>query len=478
MLTSSTYTTPCAKVRARLHWRVIKRCAAVACWLLIPAAGAQAQDRPVRCVDIAGRASAALACANDAGGRTAKTPARSTSPEALAVRPPGSARAPLPVRPDATADIRQWGRGADVMVVSRYEVQPLTQVTIAHTAKPVLLVLTSYHATRWVVLPSAGTRLRAVVVASHDESRIDVQAPPGVPVLVDKLPDARKSDSLEFRALISKLNARYGVESVLRFKGSYAQQSDITLTGPFVSNPNLTLEGLRVEVPRLRFSFDLISLDGRKLPYTNTGPIKGNRYTGIVRGESLAFRRGGPAAVSDDGREAYYLEGNGSKLVWAHDGKTETVAVPPNMPPLSWVSGLAWDTRKAILVLVSFGGEGFLYRYDTNKHTWLDSHSLQNRDMVSVAVNQKTGDFLAVSDAAELVRFNALGELQEILSLQNVLAELHSTLEGGSGRLKNIVVAADGEGVALVNVREGSVTHIWTYDQQTRKAQLTYKAMN
>lgn len=126
-------------------------------------------------------------------------------------------------------------------------------------------------------------------------------------------------------------------------------------------------------------------------------------------------------------------------------------------------------------MLVSFGGEGFLYRYDTRRHQWLDSHSLQNRDIQSLSLNRKTGEFVAISDRAELLRFNELGEVEEIQPLDKLLPDLNSTYDKGNQRLQNLVVAADGPSVAVVNVSNGTVTHIWTYDQVARQAQLTYK---
>jgi hypothetical protein len=94
-----------------------------------------------------------------------------------------------------------------------------------------------------------------------------------------------------------------------------------------------------------------------------------------------------------------------------------------------------------------------------------------------VSVNPATGDYVAISDKAELVRFNQRGDLEEILPLAKLLADLDSTYDKGNGRLDSLIVAADGAATALINVRNGTVTHIWTLDQSTAKAQLTYKVI-
>jgi hypothetical protein len=465
-------------------FRIAKRIAAFACLLSLPVGLAFAQDRIYRCVAPDGKVSfQAQACSNTVP--SARTDAPQAVQLSLAVPPARSSSdrpAPRDIKPAASApENKPWASGADVIVVSGYEpsTSPI-QVNVSHTVRPVMLVLTSYKGIKWKVQGSPGTRIKVVVVAgSVDGGRSSVEAPPQVPVLDDQLPYAYESGNIKFRELMSMLNSRYGVERVLGYRGAYKLPSPILVNGPFPPDKNLTLDGVRPEVPGLRFDFDLVSEDGRRLPFTNTGPKGTNRYTGIVRGGTLGSRAG-PAVVSEDGREAYYLEGNGGSLIWAPEGvsgRKEKLIIPAGMPALSWGSGLAWDTRKGILFLVSFGGEGFLYRYDTRNHKWLDSHSLQNRDLISAAINPSTGDVVAISDKAELVRFNGQGLLEEVTPLGKLLADLDSTYDKGNEGLKNLSVAAVGTGVAVANVRNGTVTHIWTYDQRSRKAQLTYKAI-
>ena len=406
-------------------------------------------------------------------------PTRAAPPAAFAT-PAGQPRVlePAPV-PQGAA---QWGRDADVLVVSGYQFSgSTTQVHVNHTDKPVLLVLTSYQQTQWKVLPAPGTRIKAIVVASH-EARSTVLAPPQVPVAYDELPYAVETGSANFRELIGKLNGRYGVEKVTAFRGGYSLPALVPVTGPYVPDPNLSLEGLRPEVPRVRMSFDLLSIDGRRLPWTNSGPKDGKRYTGIVRGGGLGARHGGgPAVSSENGGEAYALEGNGSTLVWlpqGFGGASQKVEVPKSLPELSWGSGMAWDTRKGVLAIVSFGGEGYFYRYDTRKREWLGARSLQNRDLRGLALDASTGSYVAISDAAELVLFNERGEMDEVLPLAKLLPDLNTTFDRGNARPQGLTVAANGGVVAIINVRNASVTHIWTYELGSRKAQLTYKTVD
>nr|WP_295085783.1 DUF4124 domain-containing protein [uncultured Roseateles sp.] len=376
--------------------------------------------------------------------------------------------------PQGTA---QWGAGADVIVVSAYEFSAsVTKLHVNHPNAPVLLVLTSYGDTQWKVLPSPGTRIKAIVLASNDRMST-VLAPPEVPVLHDELPYAVETANVKFRQLISKLNARYGVNKVTGFRGGYRLPELVPVSGPFTPDPNLSLDGIRPEVPRVRMNFDLMSTDGRRLPWTNTGPKESKRYAGIVSGGTLS---GVSFAVSESGSEAYKLEGNGGTLVWMPQGlggPSKPVALPKSLPELSWGSGMAWDSRKGVLAIVSFGGEGYFYRYDTRKQQWLSARSLQNRDLHTLALNSETGGYVSISANAELLIFSEQGELEEVRPLAELLPDLGSTYDRGNGRLEGLTVAASGGTVAVVNVRNATVTYIWTYELGTRKAQLTYKML-
>lgn len=438
-----------------------------------------------RCVDGQGHVSyQGQPCAAASTGQALDLPASVRSaPSVVKAQAEPDRRAPVVLEPSSTKpEAKRWGAEADVIVVSGYEfASSSTQVHITHPARPVLLVLSSYEPTEWRVLPAPGTRVKAIVVATRNGQRSSVKAPPQVPVMVDELPYAYETSNIKFRELMGLLHARYGVEQVLGYRGGYKLPEVVPVSGPFVPDPNLTLSGVRPEVPRVRFSFDLISTDGRRLPWTNTGPKDGKRYTGIVRGGTLSSLRGGPAAVREDGSEAYYLEGNGGTLVWApkgFDGPKQKVTLPANLPELSWGSGIAWNTRQEVLAIVSFGGEGHFYRYDTRNHQWLGARSLRNRDLYSLASNAETGGYVALSDKAELVVFNERGEMEEVQALEKILPDLDSTYDKGNGRLENLTVAARGGVIAVVNVHHGTVTHIWTYELGSRKAQLTYKVLD
>lgn len=396
-------------------------------------------------------------------------------------RPPSRVLAPVAPAAAPPQGAQKWGEGADVILVSAYQLASRsTQVHVNHPSRPVLLVLSSYERTEWRVLPAPGTQIKAVVVGSY-QGRSTVQAPPQVPVAADDLPYAYETGSSEFRELIGKLHGRYGVNKILGFRGGYTLPEVVPVTGPFLPDPKLSLEGVRPEVPRVRMSFNLMSTDGRPLPWTNTGPGDGKRYAGVVRGGGGPGAWHGQVAVAADEAEVYVLSGNGGTLQWYPQGiggPAQKLEVPSNLPELSWGSGMAWNGRKGILAIVSFGGEGYFYRYDARARQWLGARSLQNRDLVSLSHNAQTGGYVAVSNAGELVVFNERGELEEVYGLADKLPDMDLPRERGSRALGALTVVAQGKVVALVKVVNQSVTQIWTYELGSRKGQLTYKVVD
>lgn len=501
-----------AKTNAYEAGAIGKMASALVCLLAFIAGSAASQDRVYRCTGSDGKTSfQSVPCPGTVTSATVKPAARAQpAGRSDAQRSGGSPAFVLPfdvpddaasgerqsasrenrpspreVKPapaSASAATKVLASGADVFVVSGYESggRP-TVVNIDHQARPAILVLTSYHNTQWKVVSAPGTRLKAILVASYKAgAEASVDGPPQVPVISDDLPYAHELSNIKFRELLTKLNANYGVDKVLGYHGEYRLPATITVRGPFAADPRLTLDGIRPEVARVSLDFNLISVDGRKLPFTNVGPKGGSPYAGVIRGSVMSPQRAGPAVVADDNQETYFLDG-WSALVWARhglNGHTEKLKLPANLPALSWASGLAWDTRKGILAMASFGGEGYLYRYDTRNRKWLDAHSLQNHDLIGLTFNRTNGEYVGITSNAKLVRINERGQLEDVQALDKLLPDLGSTYDKGNGRLDSLIVNADAHVVVVSNVRNGTVTHIWTYDQRARKAQLTYKVID
>lgn len=241
-----------------------------------------------------------------------------------------------------------------------------------------------------------------------------------------------------------------------------------------------------VDAPKAPMSFRLLDVDGRTLRWTTAGPDAGTPPSSkVLGGGPLSGQSDSAAVVSADGQEAYYLTGNGGVLAWkmsaagsfGRDAARQEVPPAPDLPRLSWASGLAWDEARGVLAIASHGSDAQFYRFDTRARRWLDAQPIKSRDVVSLAFNAATGGYAAVSSRADLLLLDARGGIEEVRPLDGVLPQLAEASQAAAHHFDGLQVFADGDLLALVNVMRGRVTHVWTYDWATRQALLTYKAV-
>lgn len=227
-----------------------------------------------------------------------------------------------------------------------------------------------------------------------------------------------------------------------------------------------------------RIHFDLISRKGERLPWTDTGPVAAESASKPVFGDpmtSIGTYNAGVMWVEGD--QAYFAEADG-QLTWYPPGEgvpPQTLAGPTELPERSGsFSGMAWNLRQGVLALVTNGQQGQLYRYDTRKHRWLDVHLLHYPDVTSVAHDEENGGYVAVTAAGQLLILSEDVELKEVRPLGKLLPEIASAYGTSDPNLRGLIVFAQGSRLALVNVRNATVTHVWTYELGTRQRSLSY----
>jgi len=228
----------------------------------------------------------------------------------------------------------------------------------------------------------------------------------------------------------------------------------------------------------------LLDVEGKRLHWTTAGPGAGTLHSAEVLGGGFASRqRVSAAVVSVTGQETYYITGNGGKLAWklstadasARDTPDQNVPPAPNLPRLSWATGLAWDETRGVLAIVSTGSDAQFYRFDTRARRWLDARPIKSPDIASLSFDAATGRFVAVTTTADLLLLDIRGTPEEVRPLDGVLPQLAEARHPETRSFDGLQVFADGNRFALVNVLRGRVTHIWIYDRATRQASLTYK---
>ena len=121
-------------------------------------------------------------------------------------------------------------------------------------------------------------------------------------------------------------------------------------------------------------------------------------------------------AVSPDSRELYRLVDNGIQIANRETREQQYFELPPEFPELSWGTDLAYDTKRDLVSLVSFGGEGYFYRFDVKQRRWLDARSLNNLDLDRLTYDAESDRYVARTKSfgqaeANLLLFSGNGEL-------------------------------------------------------------------
>jgi hypothetical protein len=139
---------------------------------------------------------------------------------------------------------------------------------------------------------------------------------------------------------------------------------------------------------------------------------------------------------------------------------------------------VAFDVDQDIVTVVTLGGEGFLYRYDAKRKQWLDYRSLNNIDITSLAYDPQAKRYVAWTSDGALLFLSSKGAPLDSKSLKAQLPGFGALYDKGNGHPPNLTISARGPQMALVYVNDDEVSMIWTYDEKTGQAQLTYKRGN
>jgi hypothetical protein len=358
---------------------------------------------------------------------------------------------------------------AQLVVVSGYGPSlGVIRVRVNRPGKRVLLVLSTLEKALWRLEPSIGTTISGVVLASVT-GESGVIADSGIPVYLAQLPFAYEVDNINFREMLQQLNARFGVTKVDAFSGTYRVPSVVDVDATSQARAELTLEGVAVTAPASIFDFELATRDLRPITFRNDG-------TSGATGPGLGRLAGVRTAISVSGRQAWILAGASLQAVDLASGQKSPVPLPGGFPPFSWPTAVAYDVDLDIVTVVTLGGEGFFYRYDAKKKQWLDYRSLNNIDITSIAYDPQAKRYLAWTSEGGLMSLSSKGEpLGSTKDLKSRLPGFGALYDGGNDRPPPLILAPRGPQIALVHLRDDEVSMIWTYDEKTGAAKLTYK---
>lgn len=381
---------------------------------------------------------------------------------------------PAPARPATTSqrliqdEPGKLPETAEVLVVSGYtsvsQGGSISVVNIERPGKEVVLVLTSYERIAWQVRPSANTRLKAIIVAAYEKPSVTVEGE--VPVYVSRLPYATDTENSKFVDLLQQLKSKYGIGRIDSFRGSYEVPGVVTLSRIATDDPRLSVAGAMPERPLRDFEFELTGPDLQAVPWTLQGP-KTRKAPLFVATDKQAIDRQG---------RLFQLSGHELRISDRHTGEVLESAMPDDFPRLSWPTALAYDSHRDLITLVSLGGEGFIYRYDTKRGAWQDFRSLQQIDLQSLAYDQTNDRYVGWTSWGSLFFMSGDGvPLGSKEKISDRLTGFKRLYDSDNRPAPPVLLVPNGDQLAIVALEGNEVAAIWYYDLELDVAQLTYR---
>jgi hypothetical protein len=363
--------------------------------------------------------------------------------------------------------------GAEIIVVSGYEPHRSSgqdtsvRVVVDRPGSKVLLVLTSYDKVLWKVDATPTTTVTGIVVSGYQEPSVSTRLP--VRAWRARLPYVTKTDNSNFQSLLASLRRMFGVERIDVLRASYSIPVDIAIRSLDPKRDDLTVAGPRPEPPRRPVQFKLLSSDFTAIPWSLTGPVD-EKATYRYLGE-------GKVAISPSLQKRFQLVSDRLEMFDLRNGAAVPIAdLPPNFPAFSWPMDITYDTRRDMVVVVSLGGEGFLYRFDAKNQRWVDFRSMRDIDVFALAYDQKLDRYVGWTSSGGLIFIDAASGAVMQRRVVDRLTAFGRLYDGLNRQPPRLTIVPQGDDIMLVYIEAGQVRRIWHYDVQTDSVEFTYSA--
>lgn len=381
--------------------------------------------------------------------------------------------------------------GAEVVLISGYESLGRTApvgIEIDRPGAKVLLVLSSYEKVHWRVSATRGTTITGIVVGGYKQATVEATAPARGYLM--KLPYAYTTENIKFERLLSILHGAFGITKVDAFRGSYTLPETIRITQMDPPAAELTLQGPLPKPAPKRLDFELLTADLGFARWNLSGP-QGKATTPLHEGGKLVHAGEGTYyRLSTDAVERIRIprpEVESSTGVldttdrWLGRLLERVKGGGPGMleqpaPAFSHAMDIAYDTKRAVVAVASLGGEGFFYRFDTTRNSWLKARSLEDIDVYALAYDAVQDRFIGPDRDGRLMILSPEGKVTSKTpkSIFKRLEGFGRLYDGGNDGPPYVNLVARGDDLAIVAIVQGAVRRIWHYNWKTDTATLTY----
>jgi hypothetical protein len=309
--------------------------------------------------------------------------------------------------------------------------RPDVRVVVDRPDETVVLLLGTSEPVRWLVETTEGTEVSAIIMHGHNLTETDVLLDGAAfpDVILSDLPAAYQPYGETFRRLVDNIETLTGRPGLSSFSGAYsADEAGFLIEGDPVYNPIFSENYLDQEL-----------LVPEQVP-ESFRPF----LVQIARGE----QPGRDVAFTDAG---FVLNPDGQ-------GTSVTYRISEDVPPISWPVGAALDPMTGKIFGVSFGGEGYLYAYDSENNAWTVESSMENADASGMIYDQQNQRLVLPitrsqrQDAPALWFYGRAGEKTKIALNPDLFAGYTDMYDPGNGSEPNLIPLAVSEDKLLLVV--------------------------
>jgi C-type mannose receptor len=303
------------------------------------------------------------------------------------------------------------------------------EVHVTYTGAPVVLCLTSYEKIHWTVKVADGAKLESIILGGRIQFLID--PPEGVevidctaenagtrPVGFARARHSTDSSGSRFPALAKQLEDITGLE-VVSFQGDYRFANKPIIVGPESDSwrqervlAELRRVHLAATLPeRVRTWHSMKELNftavhyrfaaGSRQRHEHHGAVTGSIGPFTPLGPNLDQHKPFPANVSCpvyDSKAGQYYAIAGHSLVQVNQrgGKHLELNPPKDFPDVSWPCGLAFDSKRRKVVMVSLGGTGYMYGYEPATEKWTLMADMKEAGLVPFVYLPEQDEFIGL----------------------------------------------------------------------------------
>ncbi|MDO8343528.1 MAG: hypothetical protein Q7T48_10040 [Cellvibrio sp.] len=357
-------------------------------------------------------------------------------------------------------------KGSEIYVISGYE--PLkneVSITVDRPNSKVILVVSSYEPVLWKISATPNTHISAIFFGGKQTIFSNKTAP----LYEAEIPYATEVNNINFQTLLSKLNDMLKVKNIDYFLGSYKIPSVVVIDKIKKEDKKiLSLNGLDTKSPKNNWEFDLLTNANKTEKWSLTGPKAETKQSYLLQGKFLSPKKS----------ELYSIKNHNLEILNLSNNKAHTPPLPEDFPEISWPTDVAYDSRRNYYSIISFGGEGHLYRYSPDKEMWIDFNSAKNFDINSIFYDKKMDRYVAwanFTNRGSLVIFDGDGKYVSDKYIAEKLEGFGRLYDKGNEGAAPLKIVSNGNAIALIAMSSGKVTHIWLYDTETEQAILTYR---